>query len=484
MWHHPGMRGRTVIGTFSGAPWPMRLHLGVVVVGAVLLPVVLRDVAAPVPVRPELLTVALLVGVSAVNVEMARLISGGVSVTQQPHKALSGWAFACGLLLPPPWLLLVVPVTYAHTWWRGLRVPVWKWIGSAAYVVLAGLAAGVVAHAVLGTRPEPANWMDGNGGQGLLAILAGGLAFLAVETVLFHASAYLNHAEDEQWLRATLRSPWFYLTEAAVLMIGGLLSAVWTGGGWFVLLFVPIYMLAQRAALHDLVSERNEGLEQANRFKIDLMGMLGHEIGNPLTSVMGHAQVGAESLEEGDLGQAARSLAVVERNAQQIRFVLTDVLTLVASESGRLVARPEPCPVQPAVLAAVDTLPAATRPRLEGTVDAVVMVQPHHLDQMLTNLLGNAVKYAGGADVVRVEAGGPTVTISVADRGPGVPQELRPRLFERFSRADDARDRPGTGLGLFITRELARANGGEVVHRDGSPCGAVFELTLPAAVVP
>jgi signal transduction histidine kinase len=92
------------------------------------------------------------------------------------------------------------------------------------------------------------------------------------------------------------------------------------------------------------------------------------------------------------------------------------------------------------------------------------------------------VKYAGRADVVRVEEAGATVTISVADRGPGVPQELRPRLFERFSRADDARDRPGTGLGLFITRELARANGGDVVHRDGSPGGAVFELTLPAAV--
>lgn len=484
MWHHPGMRGRTGIGTFSGAPWPMRLHLVVVVAGAVVLPFALRDVGAPVPVRPELLSVALLVGVAALNVEMSRLISGGVAVTQQAHKALSGWAFACALLLPPPWLLVVVPVAYAHTWWRGLRVPVWKWVGSAAYVVLAGLAAGVVAHAVLGTRPAPANWMDGNGGEGLVAILAGGVAFLAVETVLFHASAHLNHADDEQWLRATLRTPWFYLTEAAVLMIGGLLSAVWTGGGWFVLLFVPVYMLAQRAALHDLVSERNEGLEQANRFKIDLMGMLGHEIGNPLTSVMGHAQVGAEALEEGDVEQAARSLAVVERNAQQIRYVLTDVLTLVASESGKLAARPEPCPVRPALQAAVDALPVATRPRVQGADGVVAMVQPHHLDQMLANLLGNAVKYAGRADEVRVTTTDSTVTLSIADQGPGVPPELRPRLFERFSRADDARDRPGTGLGLFITRELARANGGDVVHRDGTPHGAVFELTLPLARTP
>ncbi len=474
------MREARGIGTFAGAPRAMQAHLVLAVAASVLLPLLLRDVGAPEPVRPELLSVALLLGVSVVNIEMSRLISGGVALTQQAHKALSGWAFACALLLPPPWLLLVVPVAYAHTWWRGLRVPLWKWTGSAAYVVLAGLAGGVTAHAVLDTRPVPANWMDGNGGEGLLAILAGGAAFLLVETVLFHGSAWLNHAEDEQWLRATLRSPWFYLTEVGMLMIGGLLSAVWTGGGWFVLLFVPIYVLAQRASLHDLVSERNEVLEQANRFKIDLMGMLGHEIGNPLTSVMGHAQVGAEALEEGDTEQAARSLAVVERNALLIRYVLTDVLTLVASESGELVARPEPCPVQPALEAAVAALPAGRRPSVEGARDAAVMVQPLHLDQMLANLLGNAVKYAGGADVVRVESAGPTVTISVGDRGPGIPDELRDRLFERFSRAADARHRPGTGLGLFITRQLARANGGDVVHRDARPHGAVFELTLPA----
>lgn len=474
------MREARAIGTFTGAPRAMQAHLVLVVVAAAGLPFLLRDVGAPEPLRPELLGVALLLGVSVANVETSRLISGGVALTQQAHKALSAWAFACALLLPPPWLLVVVPLAYAHTWWRGMRVPLWKWAGSAAYVVLAGLAAGVTAHAVLGTRPGPANWMDGNGGHGLLAILAGGAAFLLVETVLFHGSAWLNHAEDERWLRATLRSPWFYLTEIGMLMIGGLLSAVWTGGGWFVLLFVPIYVLAQRASLHDLVSERNEGLQQANRFKIDLMGMLGHEIGNPLTSVMGHAQVGAESLAEGETEQAERSLAVVERNARQIRYVLTDVLTLVASESGRLVASPEPCPLQPALEAAVGALPPSGRPEVEGAGDAAVMVQPLHLDQMLANLLGNAVKYAGGADVVRVEQVGPTVTISVADHGPGIPGELRDRLFERFSRADDARDRPGTGLGLFITRELARANGGEVVHRDAQPHGAVFELTLPA----
>lgn len=473
------------VGTFAGAPLRMRVYLVAVVLAALVLPVLLRDAAAPDPRRPVWLSLALLVGVALLNVEMGRALTGGVTRIQQPHKALSAWAFAAALLLPPPWLLVVVPITYAHARWRGIRVPLWKWVGSAAYVVLAALAAGVVGHALF-DRPAGANWMDGNGGEGLTAILAAAATFLAVETVLFLGSALLNHAADETWLRQTLRSPSFYLTELGVLVVGGLLCAVWTGGAWFVLLFVPIYMLVQRAALHAPLTASNDALERANRFKVDLMGILGHEIGNPLTSVMGHAQVGAESLAEGDVEQAARSLAVVERNAHQIRYVIHDVLTLVASESGRLVARPEPCAVAPALHDAVAVLPPTRRPVVSCGDDLVALVQPNHLAQMLVNLLGNAEKYAGGATCVEAVADGDhSLVIRVVDEGPGIPHPLRAELFERFSRgAETSHEVAGTGLGLFITRELARANHGDLVHRDGQPRGAVFELSLPRAAGP
>ncbi len=470
-------------GTFVGAPLRMKAYLVVVLVAAVVLPLVLRDDVAPQPQRPTLLTLGLLVGVAVLNVEMGRLLTGGLTRAQQPHKALSAWAFACALLLPPPWLPVVVAITYLHAWWRGIRVPLWKWVGSAGYVTLAGLAAGLVAHGVLGDRPDGANWMNGNGGLGLAAIVAAGATFLAVESLLFLGSAYLNDAEAEVWLRETLSSPSFYLTEAGVLVIGGLLCAVWTGGGWFVLLFVPIYMLAQRAALHEPLAADRDALELDNRFKVDLMGMLGHEIGNPLTSIMGHAQVGAESLEEGDLGQAARSFSVVERNAMQIRYVLHDVLTLVASESGHLEARPERVLLAPVLESAAAALPTGgRRPEIVCPDSLAVRVQPNHLDQMLANLLGNARKYAGGACRVSAQnRGDGTVVIAVVDPGPGVPPELRERLFQRFSRGDaTSRDVPGTGLGLFITRELARANRGDLTYRDGSPHGAIFEITLPA----
>jgi signal transduction histidine kinase len=467
------------VGTFAGAPWAARVYSLAIIAASLALPLLLSDSAAPDPRRPVGLTLALLIGVAVVNVEMGRVLLRGRNVGQQPHKALSAWAFACGLLLPPPWLLVVVPVTYLHARWRGIVVPAWKWILSAAQLVLCGLAAGIVAHAVLSSPATGANWMGGNGGLGLVAIIVAAVTFLAAEVLQLTGSALLNHAEDEAWLRRTLRSPSFHLTELAVLLIGGLLCAVWTGGAWFVLLFLPLSMLAQRAVLHDPLTASNQALERDNRFKADLVGMLGHEIGNPLTSVLGHAQVGAEALAGGDTAQAARSLEVVERNAEQVRIVLHDILTLVASENGQIQARPERCEVEPVVLHAVAT--ASSRAQVSVEPGLAVLVAPHHLVQVLSNLLSNAEKYAGGATSVRaVAAPGETVTIHVADAGPGVPPSLREQLFERFARGSETSDAvAGSGLGLFISRELARANAGDLEHRDDTTSGAEFVLRLP-----
>ena len=437
---------------------------------------------------PAWVTAAALVLVSALNIEIGRAIAGGLTHNQQPHKALSAWAFACALLLPPVWLLLIVPATYAHARWRGIRVPLWKWVGSAAFLMLSAVAAALVRHALVGTR---ANWMHGDGGQGLATVAVAAIAFLLVETLLFGGSALLNDAEDEVWLRQTLTSWSFYATEAGVLVIGGLLSAVWTGGAWFTLLFVPIYVLAQRASLHEPLRERaataaqlarkNDELELANQFKIDLISMLSHEIGNPLTAVQGWAQLAEEAVAAEEPETARKALAVIERNAVQIRAVLYDIFTMVSSDRGALTAVPEPCPVHHHLSTAASGRPPGMQPEVDCPDGLLASVQPGHLDQILVNLLSNADKYAGGA--TRISAVGRPdgqVEIRVEDCGPGVPPEFREHLFQRFSRgAETAPEVLGSGLGLFITRELARANGGEVRHSDRTPAGSVFVVTLP-----
>lgn len=250
---HP--RVRVAEWPFLQATAACRAWVTTAVLAAFLMPPLLTDLGRGSSVTRASLTAVPLVGLSTLNVEISRFLEGGASETQRPHKGLSAWALASALLLPTWWLLPVVAVTYAHAWVRGLKVTPWKWIGSAAYVVLAGLAAAVAAHAVLGGE---SNLMHGDGLRGLLAVLAGVAAFLVVETVLFHGSAYLNHADDEGWLRQTLASWSFYLTEAGVLLVGGLSAAIWTGGGWFLVLLAPVYLITQRAALHEPLRERAE----------------------------------------------------------------------------------------------------------------------------------------------------------------------------------------------------------------------------------
>jgi signal transduction histidine kinase len=347
---------------------------------------------------------------------------------------------------------------------------------------------------------DDVNWMRGDGGEGIVAMLAAGIAFLALETLLFSGSATLNHAEDEVWLRATLRSPGFYATEGGVLLVGGLLSAVWTGGAWFSLFFIPIYVLVQhavllvplreRAAAAEQLAEKNRALgalnhdlEAANRFKVDLLGMLGHELGNPLTSVVGFAEFGAASAGRRDEPESQQAFEVIGRNAEQMRAVLADILALVTSERGALTAAPQRTELALHLRhVAANLRRAGDPPPVECSPDLVAMVQPGHLDQILGNLLGNAEKYAGGVVAVRAEKGvDGWVEVAVVDHGPGVPEEFRQHLFDRYTRDARTAERVmGTGLGLFISRELAHANGGELVHREGRPRGSEFVLRLRA----
>lgn len=475
---------------FRRAATPARLFLLLTTAAALVVPWL---VTGPLDAKSDdhqVLTVLVLLGVSVLNVEIGRVLTGGVEHAHQPHKALSAWAFASALILPLPWLLVVVPLTYAHTWWRGMRIPLWKWIGSAGFLVLCGTLAGGVAALILGDR---LNYMKANGGFGFVAVCAGVVAFLLLEGLLFAGAAYLNHAEDEVWLRQTLRSPSFYLTEAGVLLIGALLAAVWTGGAWFVLLTVPIYVIAQRAVLHEplrqqaesavVLADKNTELEQASLFKSDLMGMLGHEIGNPLTSIMGYTQVGLEALEDGDTDFAREALTVVDRGATQVQGVLNDLLALVAADRSSLVASPELVQLAPLLEQGAANQPPQVRPAVECPPGLSVWAQTSHLDQIVANLLSNARKYAGGATRLSADRlNDSTVEITVTDQGPGVPEAFRADLFDRFSRdASSARTVKGTGLGLFITRELARVNGGEVSLKQTGPEGSVFAVTLPAA---
>ncbi|MET3423492.1 PAS domain S-box-containing protein [Actinoplanes tereljensis] len=237
---------------------------------------------------------------------------------------------------------------------------------------------------------------------------------------------------------------------------------------------------ARDAAIADL-ADRNSELQAANHLKQDLIGMLGHEIGNPLSSILGYTELINDGWDQMPAARQRTMLGAIDRNAHLLDGIVREVLAMVTLDAGKLTATPETVSVRDHLDAALAARGADNVP-IDCPAGLTTYVQPGHLGQILTNLLSNATKYGGGATALTATLPDDgLVRIAVRDAGPGVPEKLRPNLFDRFTRAENtAGTVKGTGLGLYIVRELARANDGDVHHEPAPGGGSVFVITLPA----
>ncbi|MGN6605961.1 MAG: PAS domain S-box protein [Jatrophihabitans sp.] len=228
------------------------------------------------------------------------------------------------------------------------------------------------------------------------------------------------------------------------------------------------------------LEQRNAELQRANALKTDLIGMLGHEMNNPLTVVGAMTELAADAWGADCTDEQRTHLEDVERNVQRLQRTVREVLDQVTLEAGHLIARPQLVELAPALRSV--TTAVVSEVVVDCPDDVVALVQPEHLEHIVANLLSNADKYGGGAERIQVTADGGTVTIDVIDHGPGVPESFVDRLFTRFSR-DEATGAwvVGHGLGLYIVRELARANGGDVTYLPTPGGGATFRISLTAA---
>jgi PAS domain S-box-containing protein len=227
------------------------------------------------------------------------------------------------------------------------------------------------------------------------------------------------------------------------------------------------------------LAERNTALEVANHLKLDIIGMLGHEISNPLSAILGYTDLLAD--EFGEDHAAAGSIAVISRQAQRLDEIVREVLSMVSIDAGDLSAVRGEVRLRDGISEALESTGDRGVPVFGP--DVTVCFNPGHLQQILVNLLSNATKYAGGATAIRIaKTGGGRVLLRVEDRGPGVPEEFRPRLFDRLTRAErDSGHVRGTGLGLYIVRALAQANHGGVRHEPNPDGGSVFVLEAEVA---
>lgn len=160
----------------------------------------------------------------------------------------------------------------------------------------------------------------------------------------------------------------------------------------------------------------------------------------------------------------------------QTRETVANILSHVRRERGALSAVPGTCVLAPRLVTLVTSRHLGGRLVLDCPPGLAASVEPAHLDLVVGNLLSNAARYAGGATALTVRERAGLVELTVTDAGPGIPDDVRASLFQQYRRGSGYRP----GLGLFISREVARANGGDLTHAEGPGGGSVFRLTLPA----
>jgi len=226
-------------------------------------------------------------------------------------------------------------------------------------------------------------------------------------------------------------------------------------------------------------------LRRLEQVRTDFVANASHELKTPLTSVRGFA----ETLLDGDPPPEVRQrfLSSIHENTLRMQRLVDDLLDLSRLEAGSWGARSQPVGVADAARAAWAGQSAAARGDIRFDVEAehVVLADPQGLDQILRNLLENALRHTdpGGRIWVSSSVGEREIRVEVSDDGEGIPARSLPRVFERFYRTDGsrARDSGGTGLGLAIVRHLVEAMGGDVGAHSELGKGTTIWFTLPAA---
>jgi signal transduction histidine kinase/CheY-like chemotaxis protein len=270
--------------------------------------------------------------------------------------------------------------------------------------------------------------------------------------------------------------PWL----AASAVLGGLVAlAAWSLASQRVL--IPLGGVADNLVRSAMT---------ADRLKSTFVANMSHEIRTPLNSVLALSQL----LRDGTAGpltaDQSKYLEIITRNGRTLLRLIDDILDLSRIESGHLQVDTQDVDLGPQIAAIVEALsPLATAKDLDTIVKLpddlpLVRCDVDRLRQILTNLIGNAIKFTdNGAIRMTAEMRAAVVAVHVTDTGIGIPQAELGRIFEEFAQVDQtlARRQGGAGLGLAIARRLARLMGGDITASSVVGSGSRFTLTLPRA---
>jgi signal transduction histidine kinase len=251
--------------------------------------------------------------------------------------------------------------------------------------------------------------------------------------------------------------------------------------------YVATYVdIADRKAAEDALSDHAAELERGNAqlresntrlaaalaFKNDLTSMLTHDVAQPISSIASLSELLATDW--ADLSDdIKRELATkIDKNTHRLIKMMNDLQLLFRLDTGSVTARRTPVPL----LEVVESVAAAAADddvEVKIGEDVSALADRGHLTAVVQNLMTNALAYGETPVEIRADRQADVVVLTVQDHGPGIPEELLPKLFDRFMR--------GAGLGLFIVRHLVEANGGSVRYEQAEPHGARLIITLEAA---
>jgi PAS domain S-box-containing protein len=238
-------------------------------------------------------------------------------------------------------------------------------------------------------------------------------------------------------------------------------------------------------ALRDVSNEH--GLEEARR---ELVATASHELRTPTAAVYGAARTLLRDDIELSGEERLAFLKVIESEGERLARIVNQILLAAQLEEDRLQLAPALCDLAGVAAEVIDTAASALPERIPIRLRVSkelpqVPCDEDRFRQVLGNLLENAIKYSpdGGAIEVRLRGRRDSVVLEVADHGIGIPASQHEHIFEKFHRLDPAQNRGvgGTGLGLYITRELVKRMGGQITLRSQPGKGATFTVALPAS---
>jgi signal transduction histidine kinase len=251
-------------------------------------------------------------------------------------------------------------------------------------------------------------------------------------------------------------------------------------------------MALENARLYRETDVLRASADIANRAKSEFLGNMSHELRTPLNAIGGYAELMSMGL-RGPVSEAQRTdLGRIKSNQEHLLALISEILNFVRAESGRMEYHFATVPIHAALKDVAEMLEGAVEERklaLElrlGDVDPAVWADADRVRQILMNLVMNAVKYSptgGGSITLSYDMTPHLVTINVADAGPGIPPEKIEAIFEPFVQLSSGLSsrQGGVGLGLAISRDLARAMSGDLTVESTFGAGSRFMLTLPRA---